>query len=140
MPTFAEFFAGIGLVRMGLERQGWEVAFANDNDPQKYEMYRNQFQDAEQHFLLGNINDIAADQVPTVTMATASFPCTDLSLAGGRAGIHGTHSGTFWSFMRILAEMGERRPPVVLLENVLGFLNSHNGNDFAVALQASAHK
>ena len=136
MPTFAEFFAGIGLVRMGLERQGWEVAFANDMDPQKYEMYRNQFQDAEQHFLLGDINNIAADQVPTVTMATASFPCTDLSLAGGRAGIHGNHSGTFWSFIRILEEMGERRPPLVLIENVVGFLNSHNGNDFKAALQA----
>lgn len=27
MPLFAEFFAGIGLVRMGLASQGWEVAF-----------------------------------------------------------------------------------------------------------------
>jgi len=136
MPTFAEFFAGIGLVRMGLERQGWEVAFANDNDPQKYEMYRSQFPDTQQHFLLGDIRNIEAEQVPTVTMATASFPCTDLSLAGGRAGIHGNHSGAFWSFIRILEEMGARRPPIVLIENVIGFLNSHNGNDFEVALHA----
>lgn len=136
MPKFAEFFAGIGLVRMGLESQGWEVVFANDNDPQKYEMYRSQFLDAEQHFLLGDINDIEVEQVPTVTMATASFPCTDLSLAGGRAGIHGYHSGTFWSFIRILEEMGERRPPFVLIENVVGFLNSHNGNDFEASLHA----
>lgn len=38
--TFAEFFAGIGLMRMGLERQGWRSEFANDNDPKKLEMYR----------------------------------------------------------------------------------------------------
>ncbi len=31
--TFAEFFAGIGLMRMGLERQGWSLAFANDIEP-----------------------------------------------------------------------------------------------------------
>ncbi len=31
-PRFAEFFAGIGLVRMGLEQSGWQVAFANDID------------------------------------------------------------------------------------------------------------
>ena len=136
MPTFAEFFAGIGLVRMGLERQGWEIAFANDIDPQKYEMYRSQFPDAEKHFLLGDINKVTADQVPTVTMATASFPCTDLSLAGGRAGIHGNHSGTFWSFIRILTDMGERRPPFILIENVVGFLSSNGGNDFKVALKA----
>ena len=36
--TFAEFFAGIGLMRMGLEKQGWTVTFANDIDVGKYEM------------------------------------------------------------------------------------------------------
>lgn len=30
--TFAEFFAGIGLMRMGLERAGWRIVFANDID------------------------------------------------------------------------------------------------------------
>jgi hypothetical protein len=39
-PTAAEFFAGIGLVRLALERQGWRVVFANDIDPDKAEMYR----------------------------------------------------------------------------------------------------
>lgn len=28
--TFAEFFSGIGLMRIGLEKAGWEVEFAND--------------------------------------------------------------------------------------------------------------
>jgi DNA (cytosine-5)-methyltransferase 1 len=28
--TFAEFFAGVGLMRIGLEREGWKIAFAND--------------------------------------------------------------------------------------------------------------
>lgn len=27
--TVAEFFAGIGLMRMGLERAGWDIAWAN---------------------------------------------------------------------------------------------------------------
>lgn len=35
----AEFFAGIGLVRLALERHGWQVAFANDIEPDKAEMY-----------------------------------------------------------------------------------------------------
>ena len=38
--TAAEFFAGIGLVRLALERQGWQVLFANDIDPEKAEVYR----------------------------------------------------------------------------------------------------
>ncbi|MEO0969172.1 MAG: hypothetical protein AAFX80_12800 [Cyanobacteria bacterium J06639_18] len=28
--TCAEYFAGIGLVRLGLEQAGWRVLFAND--------------------------------------------------------------------------------------------------------------
>src|SRR5438128_1384302 len=136
MPTFAEFFAGIGLVRMGLQGHGWEVAFANDNDPRKYEVYRCQFPDAEQYYLLDDLNNIDAAQVPTVTMVTASFPCNDLSLAGGRTGINGRHSGTFWRLIHILEGLGERRPPIVLIENVVGFLNSHAGDDLEAALHA----
>jgi adenine-specific DNA methylase len=51
--TFCEFFAGIGLMRLGLEAAGWSVAFANDIDADKFAMYRTQFADAEDHFTLG---------------------------------------------------------------------------------------
>jgi len=134
--TFAEFFAGIGLMRMGLERQGWTLAFANDIDPLKLEMYHGQFQDTNGHFNLGDIHALPADQIPTVTLATASFPCNDLSLAGARAGLGGKQSSAFWGFVRILTEMAERRPPLVLIENVTGFLTSHGGSDFKEALKA----
>lgn len=132
--TVAEFFAGIGLMRMGLEQCGWHVVFANDIDPQKQEMYVAQFPDANQHFVLGDVHVISATQVPTVTLATASFPCNDLSLAGARAGLNGRESSAFWGFIRVLQEMGARRPPMVLLENVPGLLTSHKGQDFAQAL------
>lgn len=134
--SFAEFFAGIGLMRMGLERQGWSVAFANDIDPGKLEMYAHQYSDASCHLLPGDIHDIAAHLVPTVALATASFPCTDLSLAGGRSGLGGENSSAFWEFVRILGEMRGRKPPIVLLENVIGFLTSAGGEDFSRALIA----
>ncbi|MCX6029590.1 MAG: DNA mismatch endonuclease Vsr [Chloroflexi bacterium] len=134
--TFAEFFAGIGLMRMGLEAQGWTLAFANDIDPLKLEMYQAQFQDANRHFNLGDIHKLSVSLVPTVTLATASFPCNDLSLAGARAGLGGKQSSAFWGFVRILTEMGQRRPPLVLIENVPGFLTSRGGSDFKEALKA----
>jgi DNA mismatch endonuclease Vsr len=134
--TFAEFFAGIGLMRMGLERQGWASKFANDIDPQKLEMYRAQFADTHRCFSLDDIQRMPAECAPTVTMATASFPCNDLSLAGARAGLSGKQSSTFWGFVRILEEMDGRKPPIVLLENVTGFLTSNRGQDFKDALIA----
>jgi DNA (cytosine-5)-methyltransferase 1 len=133
---FAEFFAGIGLMRLGLEKQGWTIAYANDIDPEKHEMYQLHFQDKDRHFHLGDVHDVDAESIPTVALATASFPCNDLSLAGARAGINGEQSSAFWGFMRVIREMGERRPPILLIENVTGFLNSNNGADFENALIA----
>lgn len=134
--TFAEFFAGIGLMRLGLEQEGWAVAFANDIARDKYEMYSARFGEADSHFLLDDIHNLSPNQIPTVTMATASFPCNDLSLAGMRKGLGGKQSSAYWGFVRILDEMGRRRPPIVLLENVAGFLTSHGGRDFQAALLA----
>ncbi|HEX3046095.1 MAG TPA: DNA (cytosine-5-)-methyltransferase [Bacillota bacterium] len=134
--TVAEFFAGIGLMRMGLEKQGWTVAFANDIDPRKYEIYQNHFQDDPGHFLLEDVHKIASDCMPDVALATASFPCTDLSLAGARQGLGGKHSSAFWGFIQVIEAMGSRKPPLILLENVTGFLSSNQGEDFRVALQA----
>ncbi len=132
----AEFFAGIGLMREGLERQGWKVVYANDIDPEKKQMYQGHFKDKHSHFVQGDIHKIKADSIPDIALATASFPCNDLSLAGMRQGLEGKQSSAYWGFVKILEKMKDRRPPLVLLENVAGFLTSHGGADFAEALLA----
>lgn len=136
--TVAEFFAGIGLMRLGLEQEGWSVVFANDIDPQKFEMYRAQFPDADAHFSLENVHILAKQPawVPEVVLATASFPCNDLSVAGSMDGLSGKQSSAFWGFVEVLRGMKKRKPPMILLENVIGFLMSHRGADFKQALQA----
>ncbi len=131
----AEFFAGIGLVRLALERQGWKVVFANDIDPDKAEMYRHNWP-LDDHLLVGDIHVINADEVPACDLFTASFPCNDLSIAGRWEGLSGKESSAFWGLVRILREMGDRRPPLVMIENVVGFLMSHGGRDFEQALLA----
>jgi len=133
-PAFLEFFAGIGLVRMGLEAAGWRVAYANDIDPSKRDMYDAHFGDAGTHYALGDIHHLRENEIPDAELATASFPCTDLSLAGGRRGLRGKESSAFFGFTKVLREMGDRRPPLVLLENVTAFLSSHGGADFEKAM------
>ena len=133
--SFAEFFAGIGLMRMGLERAGWRVAFANDIDEDKQQMYRDHFGGGDE-FVLGDVHKLDAKKIPYIALATASFPCNDLSLAGARQGLSGEQSSAFWGFMDVLTKMGDRRPPMILLENVPGFLTSNDGNDFRDALLA----
>lgn len=132
--TVAEFFAGIGLMGWGLEQDGWRVEFSHDIDPRKRRMYAGQF-DAG-HYVLGDIHELDATAVPTVTLATACFPCRDLSTAGNRAGLQGPESSAFWGFIDVIREMGERRPPLILIENVLGFLTTRDGRDLEDALLA----
>jgi len=133
--TIGEFFAGIGLMRIGLERAGWRVAFANDIDEDKRQMYCEHFGENGE-FILGDVHQLDAQDIPNIALATASFPCNDLSLAGARRGLAGEHSSAFWGFIEVLTKMGKRCPPMVLLENVTGFLTSHDGNDFRDALLA----
>ncbi|HYV38000.1 MAG TPA: DNA (cytosine-5-)-methyltransferase [Gemmataceae bacterium] len=131
----AEFFAGIGLVRLALERQGWQVVFANDIDPDKAEMYRHNWP-KDNHFVLEDIHKLNPAEIPTCDLFTASFPCNDLSIAGRWEGLNGKQSSAYWGFLDVIRGMGKRRPPVVLLENVLGFLMSRGGQDLAEALSA----
>lgn len=130
----AEFFAGIGLVRLGLEQCNWRIVYANDIDPKKHQMYGDQFGHGPEKFDLRDINKVGAGDIPDVTIATASFPCNDTSLAGARKGLNGEKSSAFWSFVKLLNEMRYRRPPIVIVENVTGFLTSNAGKDIEAAL------
>jgi len=138
-PTVAEFFAGIGLVRIGLEAAGFKVVWSNDYEPKKKTMYRGHFQDKEHRhtFVLGDVRSITGFDMPSnLSLAWASFPCTDLSLAGNGKGIRNGESKTFWEFIRILSEMGESAPEVVCLENVAGLATTNGGNDLRSAIRA----
>jgi DNA (cytosine-5)-methyltransferase 1 len=137
MKYFAEFFAGVGLVREGLSSSGWECTWANDISEQKEEIYKQNY--GGEHFFLEDIWNIVDSPsiVPdNVFLYTASFPCTDVSLAGGRLGLAGKQSGTINALMRILSNKGDSKPNVVLLENVKGFLTSNKGKDVAETTKA----
>lgn len=137
---FYEFFAGGGMARAGLGEH-WECLFANDFSPMKGHAYRNNWNgDGGNDLLVEDINMITSSQLPNqADLVWASFPCQDLSLAGGYKGIGGeddlnqTRSGTFWPFWRLMRSlMAENRSPqIIVLENVYGFLTSNKGKDFA---------
>lgn len=131
----AEFFAGIGLMAAALEPRGFEVRWANDIEPAKCDLYLANRAHAASTLRLGDVRGVLGDDVPEVELATASFPCIDLSLAGNRKGLAGEQSGMFWEFARVLDHMGPRRPRAVLLENVHGFATSRGGQDLRGALE-----
>ena len=133
--TVAEYFAGIGLFRMGLEAAGWRVVYANDWSRERAQMYRGFFGEDER-YEVKDIFAVTSRNIPPATLATCSFPCIDLSLAGKREGINGKHSGAFWGFLDRLKEQGRQAPPILVLENVTGWLYSNEGRDFYATAKA----
>ena len=131
----AEFFSGIGLVRLALEDQGWQIVFANDIDPDKAEMYRHNWP-KDDHLVVGDIHALRPDEIPPCDLFTASFPCNDLSICGRWEGLSGKESSAFWGLVALLRDLRDRRPRLVMLENVVGFLMSHGGRDLEQALLA----
>ena len=128
-----DFFAGSGLVRLGLEPH-FQTVWANDICPKKAAVYN---ANTRRPVCVASIADVRGGDLPDADLAWASFPCQDLSVAGRRRGIgKGTRSGLFWEWVRVIDEMGARRPPVLAVENVVGFLTGGGGGYFRRAYHA----
>ncbi|WP_375763902.1 DNA cytosine methyltransferase [Bradyrhizobium sp. Pha-3] len=85
--------------------------------------------------LFNDITAIDPSEFPSATIWTAGFPCQDVSLARGnhgRSGLKGNHTSLFFSLMDLIQA---KEPEIILLENVVGLLNSHQGRDFAIILR-----
>ncbi|XAM00593.1 DNA (cytosine-5-)-methyltransferase [Phycisphaeraceae bacterium D3-23] len=133
---FAEFFAGIGLVQRGLQSSGWRCAYANDIEPKKHRMYIDEFGDAPEYHVgdVWQTDEVLRKYEGAPFLATASFPCVDLSLAGNWKGFSGERSSTYFGFLQLLRRLEKRRPKIVMLENVVGFLTANQGQDFERAI------
>jgi len=130
MSTFYEFFAGGGMARAGLGPD-WQCLFANDISEKKGSAYRKNW--GGSHLVVSDVFDVETNQLPGhVDLAWGSFPCQDLSLAGNGIGLQGHRSGAFWGFWKIVQTLNveQRKPRIIVLENVYGTLTSHEGKDF----------
>lgn len=136
VPSFYEFFAGGGMARAGLGAD-WQCLFANDFDHKKGRVYKDNWGDKE--LVTGDVRKVKVAELPGhADLVWGSFPCQDLSLAGGGAGLKGDRSGTFWPFWSLMKGLKEdnRAPSLIVLENVNGTLTSHSGKDFTAICNA----
>lgn len=127
----ASFFAGIGGFDLGLEKAGMRVVFQCEINKFCQSILKKHWPDVP---LIEDISEINPKEIPTTDVWCGGFPCQDLSLAnqGKRKGLDGERSGLF----RIYAELiSARKPKWVIIENVPGLLNSHQGKDFQFLLQ-----
>lgn len=136
--TIIEFFAGIGLVHEAIKPFGWKTVFANDNNHKKIQAYNLNF--PETHVSDHDIRKLDIGDIPVARLATASFPCIDLSQAGGREGINGEKSSVVWAFLDHIAALKRvgKAPEFLFLENVPGLLSLHGGRSIDILLHRIA--
>lgn len=88
---------------------------------------------------LGDISQINGADIEPVDIITFGSPCTDLSVAGKRAGLNAERSGLFFQAVRIINEMrcatNGKYPRFAVWENVGGAFSSNGGEDFRCVLE-----
>lgn len=121
-----ELFAGYGsqalaLKYLGIPFEHWGICEIDKFAVQAY----NALHDTD--YIPSDITKITASDLRIEErdkyeyIMTYSFPCTDLSLVGKRAGMEegsGTRSSLLWEVRRLLVECGENLPQILLMENV----------------------
>ena len=88
----------------------------------------------------GDISRMDGGKIEPVDIITFGSPCTDMSVAGKRAGLEGQQSVLFYQAIRIIKEMrcatNGKYPRYIVWENVPGAFSSNGGEDFKAVLEA----
>lgn len=125
---FYDLFAGIGGFRLGLERSGFQCVGSCEIDKHAREIYRKNFGDYPTE---SDIREVDASKLPDFDILTAGFPCQAFSFAGKRMGFNEPRGTLFFEIARIAKE---KRPSMLLLENVKGLLSHDNGRTFGTII------
>lgn len=128
---FADLFAGLGGTRLGVEQACRDYGvdsrcvFSSDKKAAAVRAYAENFGVSPS----GDITKIDDSDIGNIDMLTAGFPCQPFSIAGARRGFADTRGTLFFEVERILVE---KRPKIVLLENVEGLVKHDSGNTLRV--------
>ena len=122
-------FSGAGGLDLGLGRAGMTIVGHCELDPTARQVLARHWPDVPCHPDVTTLD--GRDWYGRVDVVAGGSPCTDLSMAGRRAGLAGEHSGLFWHQCRIAAQCSARW---VVWENVYGALSSNASDDFAAVL------
>lgn len=124
---FIDLFAGIGGFRIAAQRAGGECVFSSEFNPHAQAVYEKNYGD----YPFGDIKEIPACGIPEHDLLTAGFPCQPFSISGKMKGFEDTRGTLIYEVFRIAAE---KKPKVILLENVKQLVYHDNGNTLSTIL------
>lgn len=125
-----ELFGGIGAPRVALRNLGVPVKSIDyiEIDEKAVRSYNSMFYD-ELEYKTQSV--VGWDLKPDILIHGS--PCQDFSIAGKQKGADpnsGTRSSLMWETLRIIEQMGEWKPKIVIWENVKNALSKHMKHNF----------
>ena len=126
---FFDLFAGIGGFRVGLEAHGHECVGSCEIDKYARKIYAKNFGHEPKY---KDVREIDTKELPEFDILCAGFPCQSFSIVGNRLGFEDKRGNLFFEIVRLAKE---KRPSILLLENVKGLLSHEQGKTFKIILQ-----
>ncbi|MGK7927338.1 MAG: DNA (cytosine-5-)-methyltransferase [Spirulina sp.] len=132
---FIDLFAGLGGIRLGLERAGQQLnfqtqcVFTSEIKEDAVRTYQENFPNSE---VWGDIRTIPSEEIPDFDILLAGFPCQAFSSAGTRQGFADTRGTLFFEVERILRD---KQPSEFILENVEGLVTNDGGKTLNTILR-----
>ena len=135
--TLGSLFDGSGGFPLGGLLAGVAPVWASEIEPFPIRVTTRRFPSMKHY---GDISRMDGGKIEPVDIITFGSPCTDMSIAGKRAGLDGAQSSLFYQAIRIIKEMrcatNGRYPRWICWENVVGAFSSNRGLDFKAVLEA----
>lgn len=133
MFKICSLFAGVGGIDLGFLKASdkFIIEVANEIDNNAIKTYKNNFNhnlvegDIEQILTSGEYCKLVKD----VDILTAGFPCQPFSVAGYQKGFEDNRGNMFFYILKYI-ELSNKKPKVLMLENVKNLLTHDDGKTF----------
>lgn len=128
---FIDLFAGIGGFHAALSAYGGKCVYGVEIDSDAAKVYERNW-GLKVH---GDINSDVTDDavnIPNHDVLCAGFPCQPFSKSGAQRGMEETRGTLYWSILKIIRE---RRPALVVLENVRNLAGPRHAHEWQVIIE-----
>ena len=119
-------FAGVGGVCQAFKNSSSDVVWANEIDEKACITYR--LNHSNTNLIEDDIKKISKENLESIDILTAGFPCQPFSQAGHGRGFKDERGELFFDVVRLLKEL---EPKAYFLENVKTLATHDSGNTFS---------
>jgi len=124
---YLSLFSGVGGFELGIGDRAECIGFS-EIDQFANQVLKYRFPKVKNY---GDITTITTKELPDFDLLVGGFPCQSFSVAGKRMGFQDTRGTLFFDICRIIKD---KKPKILLLENVKGLLSHDNQRTFETIL------